>query len=312
MFRTSQNRIPRGSVVLEILPHNDIYGGVKSVNKIVNLLNGHHREAYVCTPGGKPARWLVHPASCLSWEEAQKRVKPSDILIFNWMPDLDHFRTPGNYIIHARDRFQDFRSSRVTNYWAVTPSVEKYLRGLGIGGEIGICTTYVDTSVFKPREKIARSVAYMLRRGFEFIRPIVERRADITWLWIENEPELRVAELLGNAELFLYPTMGTGKGTETTKSEEAFGNPGLEAMACGAVLLSFEFESVYLTQDNHLTIVPDDIESKLDYILSHPTLLMAMRTAGLNTAARWNEEQVWLQLRRCLNKCAKGSSPSNA
>lgn len=312
MYGTSQDEIPRRSIVFEILPHNDIYGGVKSANKIVNLLNRRHREAYVCTPDGKSAEWLVHPAPCLSWEEIQKRVKPSDLLIFNWMPDLDHFRTPGNYIIHARDRFQDFRSSRVRNYWAVTTWVKEYLNGLGIYGNIRICTNYVDTSVFKPRGKIPRSIAYMPRRGFEFIRQIVERRTDITWLPIENEPESHVAELLGKAELFLYPTMGVGKELEFRKSNEAFGFPGLEAMACGAVLLSFEYEAPYFARNNHLSITPDDIESKVNYIFSHPSLLVTIRTAGIKTAARWNEQLVWSQLRRCLKKCAKNSSPSNA
>jgi hypothetical protein len=348
----SKCEIPRSNVVFEILPHNEMYGGIKSANKIVTLLRRSGCEAYVATPNGKPAEWLVHPAPCVTWREVRERVNPSDVLIFNWMPDLERWTSPGIVIVHARDRFQDFRSSIVTNYWAVTPSTEKYLRRQGVNGEILIVGNWVDISIFKPVQKISRSIAYMARRGFEFIREIVERRTDIAWLRIENESESRVAELLGQAELFLYPTKGlrqargvTGPSaaceswltkiswyvahsavrmigrsrTDHAKSTpfdssssdtEAFGNPGLEAMACGAVPLSFEFEAPYFFSDNHLTITPTDIESGIDFMLSHSQVVQTMRAAGLRTAADWNEQLVWRQLCYALEKCTKNSVSS--
>lgn len=324
-----KRKLPRSHVVFEILPHSGIYGGIKSVNKVVNLWRDSGHEAYVSTPDGRPAEWLVHPAPCVPWQEVQKQAGPSDVLIFNWMADLTSWTSPGTFVVHARDRFQDFRSSKVANYWAVSPSVEKYLRGQGVNGEIAIVGTWVDMSVFKPVRKIGRSIAYMARRGFEFIREIVERRTDIAWLRIENESESRVAELLGQAELFLYPTKGLRQVTATAgasaacdswltnpvdnhlSSTEAFGNPGLEAMACGTVLLSFEFEAPYFLPDNHFTITPADIESGIDFMLSHPEVVQTMKAAGLRTAADWNEQPVWRQLCYALEKCTKNSVPSD-
>lgn len=352
--QASQRSIPRSNVVFEILPHSGIYGGIKSANKIVNLLRNSGCEAYVSTPDGRPAEWLVCPAPCLPWEETQKRVNPSDVLIFNWMPDLEHWTSPGNVVVHAQDLFQDFRSSMVTNYWAVAPSVEKYLRRQGVNGEIVIVGNWVDTSIFKPAQKIDRSIAYMARRGFEFIQEIVERRTDVAWFRIENESESRVAELLGQAELFLYPTKGPrqavramglsgacdsrlikkigrytarlvariirgSKPDDVTSTlfdnhlsnTEAFGFPGLEAMACGAVPLSFEYEAPYFLPDNHFVITPTDIESGIDFMLSNPEVIQTMKVAGLKTAADWNEQPIWRQLCYALEKCTKNSVPSD-
>ncbi len=349
-----KRKIPRSNVVFEILPHSEIYGGIKSSNKVVNLLRDFGYEAYVSTPDGRPAEWLVHPAPCVPWKEVQKRADPSDVLIFNWMDDLICWTSPGTFVVHARDLFQDFRSSKAANYWAVSPSVEKYLRGQGVNGEIVIVGNWVDVSVFKPVRKIGRSIAYMARRGFEFIREIVERRTDIAWLRIENESESRVAELLGQSELFLYPTKGPRQVTGTAgasaaydswltktigrhaarvaarlirgsrpdraksspvdnhlSNTEAFGNPGLEAMACGAVLLSFEYEAPYFLPDNHFTITPTDIESGIDFMLSHPEVVQTMKAAALRTAADWNEQPVWRQLCDALEQCTKNSVPSD-
>lgn len=343
----------RSNVVFEILPHNGIYGGIKSANKIVTLLRQSGYTAYVAVPDGRPAAWLADPAPCLSWEEAQYRAKPNDVLIFNWMPDLGRWKSPGIVVVHARDQFQDFRSSTVAHYWAVTPSAEEYLRTQGVTGEINIVSSWIDLSIFKPVQKISRSIAYMTRRGFEFIGKIIQRRADVTWLPIENESESRVAELLGQAELFLYPTKGPERVVETAglnaerdtwlnsqlvrctlystiptirrlsaslakyftpdkyASTETFGNPGLEAMACGAVPLSFVFDAPYLLPDNHLTITPRTIESGIDFMLSNSRVVQSMKAAGLRTAADWNEQRVRRQLYYALQGCAENDVRSN-
>lgn len=288
-------------VVFEVLPHQMIYGGIKSANNLVNLLQQHGCEAFVCTPDGEPASWLVSPAPCLSWRVAKRCARESDFWIFNWMPDLKRVDPSGEIIIHARDRFQDFRTRRRVSYWAITSSVNDYLHQQGIQEPIRIVTNYVNQSIFAPSRKIPRSVAYMLRRGFEYLQPIVARKGDIVWLPIENEPEVRVAEILGEAELFVYPTMGP---TKRAGSTEAFGNPGLEAMACGAVVLAFEYGAPYMDRTNHLTITPETIEATMDQIFSDPDKLVSLRNAGLATAARWNHEQVWSQFPYQLQRAA--------
>lgn len=343
----------QSNTIFEILPHNGIYGGIKSANKIITLLRRSGYTAYVAVPDGKPAAWLVDPAPCLSWEEAQQRAKPHDVLIFNWMPDVERWKSPGVVVVHARDQFQDFKSSTVAHYWAVSPLAEEYLRTQGVTGEIVIVSNWIDQSIFKPVQKISRSVAYMTRRGFEFIGKIIQRRADIIWLSIENESESRVAALLGQAELFLYPTKGPERITETDKlnterdtwlnkrltqvtlnstmptirrlgasfakfissdkntSTETFGNPGLEAMACGAVPLSFDFDAPYFLPDNHLTITPGTIESGIDFMLSNPHVVQSMKAAGLKTAADWNEQRVRHQLYDALHRCAENHARSH-
>ena len=322
--------------IFNILPHNDVFGGIKSANMLVNLLRDQGIDAFIATPDGGSAQWLVKPAPTLTWEAVRRQVEARDILIFNWMPKVAQWPEAGVSIIHARDHFQEFRGTHRSRYqyWAVSSSVEQRLMQLGIMGKIWRVPSYVDTSIFRPCPKLAGSVAYMPRRGYNIIADVVRRRSDIVWIPIADKSEGEVAELLGKADLFLYPTIGierdgvsaslssnvfavfhrmaqrwrmrvdaAGTLTHPHYSPEGFGLPGLEAMASGAVLVCFEFGAPYLATGNHLTVTTKTIESTIDLVLSDLVLTQATRAAAFETARHWDAAHTWKLLCSALTEC---------
>lgn len=168
--------------------------------------------------------------------------------------------------------------------------------------DLDIVPPLVDPAVFQPRPK-RRQIAVMpgkLREHAVVISHIFRHRharfRSVPWVVLEGRSEAETAAVLGESEVFLFlPKL------------ESLGLPGLEAMACEALVVGFTGVGAaeYASRANGFWFDGDDLFGCADALAQALTLLetgdpqaLAMREAGRASAAAYGPGPVRAALRR--------------
>ena len=293
-------------VFLNPNPKHLMSGGVKTVYRQVECLNELGLEAYVYQPDGRASR-LKSSANILTTE----RFVPStdDILVFpenpiGWLSEMAQMPLPATkvlfcqaqyYIFHSDIPIQRFISLGFSKVVCPSEAAKGFLERVCHFRNVAIVPCYIDTDVFRPRDKRMQIAflphkmpreAQMLHAMFSLKYPHFRH---IPWLPIENLTEDETAQLLGQSAIYLsLPYL------------ESFGLVPLEAMASGCTVVGFHGYGgmEYASSDNGLWLRPDHLEEVVDALAGAigradrgDKDLLAMRDAGLATAKRYSRER---------------------
>ncbi len=89
---------------------------------------------------------------------------------------------------------------------------------------------FIDTNIFKPKEKVPGTIAYMPRKNNRVVKKVIENfQREFEFIPIEDKTEQEVADILGKAEFYL-----------TVAYPEGFNLPPAEAMACETIPIGFD------------------------------------------------------------------------
>lgn len=123
----------------------------------------------------------------------------------------------------------------------------------------------IDHELFRPAERKRRVVAYMPRKMPHHLRDVITataRDSDAAASWefvaIDGMPRERVATVLGQATVFL-----------STSTEEGFGLPPAEAMACGAYVVGYAGQAgrEFLLPEHATPVAEGDVVAFIDATL---------------------------------------------
>jgi glycosyltransferase involved in cell wall biosynthesis len=164
-------------------------------------------------------------------------------------------------IFHGLGQAPDYRSMGVDDVFSCSEVISRFLEDLMGIDRVPVITNAIDHTLFKPLPK-RRQIAVMPRKmklEAAFIQGVFQRRhprhAQVEWVRIEGVQESRVAEIMGQSQIFL--SLGRNEG---------FGLPPVEAMASGCLVVGFVADGgrEYADPSNGLWCDPEDYIAVVD------------------------------------------------
>lgn len=164
-------------------------------------------------------------------------------------------------IFHGLGQAPDYRSMGVDGVFSCSEVISRFLEDLMGIDRVPVITNAIDHTLFKPLPKRPQ-IAVMPRKmkvEAAFIQGVFKRRhprhAQVDWVPIEGVRESRVAEIMGQSQVFL--SLGRNEG---------FGLPPVEAMASGCLVVGFVADGgrEYADPSNGLWCDPEDYIAVVD------------------------------------------------
>jgi glycosyltransferase involved in cell wall biosynthesis len=213
------------------LPGNGIYGGIKVGYQFAALLCDLGVPCMVATPDGQAPQWFKTSVPTVSHHEAFSCLQRDTNILFSYPPDYKELLGTGaNLVVHCQgtdDRMDPILAN--PNVRVITCWPQAYRHVLRLTGrkavEVGIPIS--KSFYYDGTDKVAGTVAFMPRRGYELAQTSMQRNPALKFVAIDGVDEKTTAAIMKQCEYYI-----------ATSSNEAFGLPAFEAMAAGAVVLS--------------------------------------------------------------------------
>jgi len=279
----------------------EITGGIKTVHRHAELLTELGFDAWVFQPDGAPS-WFESRAKLLT----RYTPAPDDILVFPESLNgllAEMVQLPARKILFSQahyytlfnpvpaERYREIGFERVICQSHIAKGfLERVLRL----SNIAVIPCFIDTALFRPRDKtmqIALIPKKLPREAAAIQRIFTLKYPHLAagWRIIDNASERETAEIFGRSAIVLsLPFL------------ESFGLVPLEAMASGAIVAGFTGYGgqEYATAENGFWFAPDHLEEVADALARIVTGLesgapeiLAVRDAGLATAAHYNKDR---------------------
>jgi len=217
-------------VIVYFLPGRGIFGGIKVGYQFVESLNDLGFQAVIASPGGLAEQWFTSRAVVVDADEILSHWDATDIAVFSHPADFS--RVAGlcrKRVFHCQgtdpriDVILADLDTRVFTCWQ--QAAESVSRTRSDSFSVGISVS--DRFFYAGERKDPLAVAYMPRRGEDFIEEVLEGFDQLTPLPIDQANEEDVASRMLSSSIFL-----------ASSKDEWFGLPSLEAMAAGCLVLS--------------------------------------------------------------------------
>ena len=297
-------------------------GGEKVLNNLVLLLRRKGYDAFMVTLDGRQSGWLVEHAPCISLEECRERMKTASSIrcVTSWIKAKAFLDLcPGYYFWDqelastSRSQFPELADQMIRGRIVRTAGVNRVIQTWHrtvFGRETHILRQLLDEHHWlpDPSRRIRNRVGYFDEgeHGAEYIRIIREFtcRAGLDLEFHELRGiEGEIISQMQTCSVCLVLNIG--------KSSWGEGGPltPWEAMACGAVPVSFDLKGAWeLIQQNHNGIItreinPELMADALILIYGTPGRLEEMSRRGIETIAaahtlevRWPDAARFLDL----------------
>ena len=287
-----------------------ISGGIKATYQHAELLRELGFDAAVFQPDGPPV-WLNQRLQDLACDRLTAAA--DDILVFpeNLAGSVAKFaQVRARKVMFCQNQFYLFSygiDAMTYADWGIDGFIvpgevaKRALQSVLGLSDVSVVPHHIDPGIFFPREKIARIVtaprkfpahdgipahAALLRAMLALKYPHL---ASVAWDLLEGKSEHQVAESMGRSTVFL-----------SLCKMEAFPLTPLEAMASGCVVVGYRGNGAaeYATAENGFWFSPEQFEETVDALAAaldgvdrgDPEIL-AVRDAGIATAARFTREQ---------------------
>lgn len=277
-------------------------GGHKVAIRHVEALRSLGFEAVAWMPEGAPVpSWLDHSAVMQIGGEFQK----DDIIVFpeDATGAMGHFaETPHQRVVFCQNHFYAASQGigllppdeihRYRDYIACSQTAANWLARFMPHRSIEVVPAFADERIFKPASKTLSIACSPAKRPLEFraIQTMLRRlyTGSSVWRWavIKDKPEAEVADLLGQASIFLSLSRMEGLGITT-----------LEAMASGCLVVGFTGIGglEYASPINGLWVGEDDVVAcaeslsrAMELVDMKQPVAEQMRSAARETAAGYS------------------------
>ena len=233
--------------IIYLLKNNDMpVGGAAVIYEHVEILHENGYHAFVSLPS-LPLKDLYKSRAPVLIQNGNLVWERGDIFVFpEAFPDfMKAFKdVPVKKIMFCQSQYNlpfyigyqgDFYSEYLVNGLIISSkSIGKFIEEIYGLSNIPRIPCSVDSTIFFPKEK-KRQIAYMPRKlGKEaiFIESIFKRLypeySYVPWVKIDRVDRVTAAQMMAESEVFL-----------SLSSQESFGLPPLEAMACGCLVSGF-------------------------------------------------------------------------
>mgnify|MGYP000099413929 CR=1 FL=1 len=274
-------------MIFYFLPGAGIFGGIKVGYQFVRTLRKLGHPAVVASPGGTAARWFESNVPVVSREEALKQVDTEVTAIFSLPQDYRLLRSSfKNLVFHCQGTdpaINEFLADETLVALSCWRQAHTYMKAQGKEAfDVGISISGAFS--YAGEEKAPRRVAYMPRRGANFIEEFFRSAPSAEGVPIDEATEWEVAETLKSSRFFL-----------ASSQNEWFGLPALEAMAAGCVVLSAPTlggEEYLSTGRNSQVGDPQELGSFFSRFVDANDMLDGIALEGMKTAARYSEARV--------------------
>ncbi|MBX7167241.1 MAG: glycosyltransferase [Pirellulales bacterium] len=293
------NSSPDRIVYLSRMPEATV-GGIATLWRHVRLLNEAGFHAVAAFPEGMPLAGCPVP----SIYEAQLRAGDGIVFPEAWRARLIRLQgLPATKVVFVQNHFllehglggaKDYGVFGVSHAMACSQVIADALGERCGYQHVAVVRCGVDSELFRPRQK-RPAIAYMPRkRPLECVHILGRFRwrfpefQHVPIVEITNRPMAQVAEILGQAAVFL-----------SLSHLEGLGLPPLEAMAAGALVVGFHGEGgrEYATPDNGLWVDEGQLDAcvtalgrALQIAIGEPETYEQMLAGGRQTAARFSPE----------------------
>jgi len=289
-----------------------ITGGVQYIYQHSDILNRNGYAAYVVHLGNFTVDWFKHETMAITKQEAREIMAEDDIvLIPERIPELAaEFNcrekialVQGHGLLgDGEDKFDDWG---FTGLLANSDFVKEYLHQFS-DLPCRVITCGIDHQLFKPAPELreANRLLYFRRKHWEMGKQALSLIPE------ELKQQIKVVEVAGPqlhremashyqlADIFL--NLGFPEG---------FGLTGLEAMACGCVVVGFTGGggSAYMLDRETAMVVPDGdvntLAQALITILKDETLKEEIRRRGMKKSQEFSEERMTRELLEVAENC---------
>lgn len=227
-----------------INPHNRINGGNKIVFEYCNHLAVDDFKCFIICDDQVP-EWIKVNAYFIDRDQAKKIVKPNDIVIFHWDYDAEYacsLNAQTYYLIQHFIYLDDSIFQLPIKFISVSSYIQKHTKEQ-YGVESDLILNAIDHSVFYPR-KVGREngrIFVMNRGGWKGVDTVYKAEQLLNKQGIKNvkfvykdglTPDEMAIEY-SKADIFI-----------SSSWYEGFGLPPLEAMACGASVITTDSKGV--------------------------------------------------------------------
>lgn len=253
-WRRRQVRIPVSSTqhaqptIYFLVPdHNEPAGGIAVMYRHVDILNDngvcaaviHQRRGFRCT-------WFPNETRIVYADTA--RIGPQDLLVVS---ELDlavlvekGIQTPHAVLNQSGSLTWKYRPQLITKHYRDSPDLRaiitvseyavEFLAFAFPGRDVRLTSPSVDARVFHPGSTASNRIAFMPRRG--------SPEASILWHMLAARGSLRewtLEPIAGLDQHGVAEVMRRTKIFVTLSTQEGFGLPAAEAMACGVYVVGF-------------------------------------------------------------------------
>lgn len=295
---------------LPALPRN---GGIKVCIQHSHLLNSNGHNCYIVLPGMQETPYKEYSmAKFISFHDMMNIVEEDDIFVFNWPPDIKNYLGLNNKFYYYsqgvinKDCPVDHTSYLNDRFELIT--IGKHSRDFyfyGYGKDSRIINNWINYIVFYDSKiKTVKNRVGMIKHRHHYDESIKEKIESNDFEVLEiSGTESEVADLMRTCDYFVMCSRGVYNGHDYA---EGFPLPGAEAMACGAILITYNnhgcleyaFDKVnsFVAWEN----TPDDLISKLIEARNSPVKEEIRRTGCFTTRQRFNSEVVYNQIINAL------------
>lgn len=234
------------------LPLLSISGGIKVVIQHSHMLNEAGYECIVITPTHYNNPYPNYNfAKFSTWNEVLSNVNFDDIFVFNWLPDFDSFKHLNNRMIFFSqgviNKVHNHDLSNVLNKRMELWTISKHSRDFyfyGYNTESHIVNNWINTEIFSSDTKnIVKDRVGMIDYRTYYNEELANKLVHYGFSLLKiNGSENDVANMMRTCDYFVSATSGVYNGHDHA---EGFPLPGAEAMACGAILITYNNNGCY-------------------------------------------------------------------
>ena len=273
--------------------NNRIFGGNKIVFEHCNRLAERFQRCFIVCDDDVP-NWMKVDAYFLDRDTAAGLMRADDAVIFHWDHDADYaMKSPAKnkfYLIQSFIHLDESIFRLPIKFISVSGYVQKHTKD-NYGVDSFLIMNGINKSVFYPRPvKRGDGRIFVIDRcGWKGAQDVKKAECIVKkhvrharFIYKDNLNEDEVACEYSMADIFIFPSW-----------YEGFGLPGLEAMACGAALITTDSKGIddYAFHEiNCLKVAPknpDVIAGAIIWLLNDAGKRERFRKEGLATAAKF-------------------------
>jgi hypothetical protein len=282
------------------LPGSGTFGGIKVGYQLAGLLWDLGIPVAVASPNGEAAQWFQSSVPVLDENEALRRLRPADCVLFSLPQDYQRLRATGNRLLfHCQgtdpriDPILADPESLLLTCWR---HATEYVRHKSGREPVEVGVALADNFFATAADKRDNLVAFMPRRGRCIVSACQARCRKLRFRAIDGMDELQVGTSMRECGYFLATSEG-----------EWFGLPALEAMAAGCVVLSVPViggHEYLRSGENCILAGPEDLPLQLSWISQRERapLRAALRQRALATAFTYRLSTQKKRLRQLLQR----------
>ncbi len=286
-------------------PHNNLCGGNKIIFEYCNLLAEKYQKCFVICDDLVP-NWMPINAFFLDRKTALKIMKPKDIIVFHWDFDANYvLKAPAKnkyclvqHFIHLKDK----KFKMPFKFLAVSSYIQKHNKETyNVDSELLLNS--IDHNIFYNQKlKRKQNNIFAIDRGaWKDVNTIkkaetILQNPEIKFIYKDNLTPKEIAKEYNLADIYISASW-----------YEGFGLPVLEAMACGAVVITTDSKGIDdFAKDNFNCLIvppkqPTAIAEAIKKLINDSCLKEKLRINGLATTKKFSWQKTIDKLAKIFN-----------